>query len=329
MSTSHRTLRTTVLLAVAAALVILPVMVSPVSSQAATLRADAVVLVNSASANYQDFVRYIQPYLDHFGVPYAVVDIAAASVPADLGSYALLIIGHSRLDPQHTYLDTAEQQLISNSINQGTGLLNFDSVLADSGFAPYYHYVQDVFGFGYASANSSSSVSINSSATIGGYIVAAQSTNASYSLLAAITPLRVTLNAQSAAVASIGSQPLLVAKTYGQGRAVQWTSYEWMRADIWGYVRGFDDLIWRSIVWAARKPFVMQGLPPFVTMRVDDVIGPFWWVDTANQYGFKPWGGLFYTQVQDIPHLRNLINAGNMSVSVHSRTTSRLFLLEL
>ncbi len=325
MSTNRRTLRTTIPLAVVAALVMLPSMETPVSSQAFTTRSDSVVLVNSASANYQECARYIQPYLDHFGVPYTVVDIAATPVPADLASYALVIVGHSQLDPLHAYLDATEQQLISNAVNQGTGLLNFDNVLADSSFAPYYQYVQNVFGFGYATALGSSGVTINSSPILGNYIVAAQPTNASYALQAAITPVRVTLPSQAAALVNIGTDPLLAATTYGQGRAVQWTSYDWMHADVWGPVRGFDDLIWRGIVWAARKPFVMQGLPPFVTMRVDDVTGLFWWVDTANQYGWKPWGGLFLNEVQDIPHLKTLVDAGNMTVAIHSRAYSDFF----
>ena len=70
--------------------------------------------------------------------------------------------------------------------------------------------------------------------------------------------------------------------TYGSGHAVQWGSYDWMSHDVLGPLFGLDDLVWRSIVWAARKPFVMQGLPPFVTMRMDDVIDPSWWIDIAK-----------------------------------------------
>jgi hypothetical protein len=326
---AKRFARSLLLGAVAAFLVAaFPLSALPARGQAAVTRADAVVLVNSTSAAYPDFARYIQPYLDHFGVPYTIVDIATTPVPANLQDYALIIIGHNRLDPQHTYLDAAEQLLISSAVNLGTGLLNFDSVLADSNFAPYYQYAQTIFGFGYAAATASTSVSINSSAVLGNYVVAAQPTNASYTLLASITPRRVTLPSPATALANIGATPLLLSTTYGQGRAVQWTSYDWMHADVWGYVRGFDDLIWRGIVWAARKPFVMQGLPPFVTMRVDDVTGPFWWVDTANQYGWKPWGGLFLNGVQDIPHLKALVDAGNMTVAIHSRAYSDFFYMD-
>ena len=55
----------------------------PVVAQPGTTRADALVLVNSASAGYADFQHYIQPYLDHFGVPYTLLDIATAPVGSD------------------------------------------------------------------------------------------------------------------------------------------------------------------------------------------------------------------------------------------------------
>jgi hypothetical protein len=122
-----------------------------------------------------------------------------------------------------------------------------------------------------------------------------------------------------------GSYPLLIATTYGQGRAVQWTTYEWQKVNptlIWGYAHGFDDLIWRGMAWAARKPFVLQGLPPFVTMRVDDVGGPFGWADAAINHGFKPWGGVFLDTVQDISHLKQLVDARNMTVQIHARSGS-------
>ena len=55
---------------------------SPVFEAHAVLshRAEALVLVNSESASHADFRRYIQPYLDNFGVPYTVLDIVTESV---------------------------------------------------------------------------------------------------------------------------------------------------------------------------------------------------------------------------------------------------------
>ena len=51
---------------------------------ASTVRADALVLVNSSSADYLDFQHYIQPYLDNFGIPYTLLDIATTPVTAGI-----------------------------------------------------------------------------------------------------------------------------------------------------------------------------------------------------------------------------------------------------
>src|ERR1051326_9021048 len=69
-----------------------------VRTSAATTGADAVVLVNSTSARYSDFQRMIQPYLENFGVPYTVQDIATNASTTNLTNFALVIIGHKQLD---------------------------------------------------------------------------------------------------------------------------------------------------------------------------------------------------------------------------------------
>ena len=46
-------------------------------SRSESFQASAIVLVNQHSPRYSDFQAYIQPYLDHFGVPYFVLDISS------------------------------------------------------------------------------------------------------------------------------------------------------------------------------------------------------------------------------------------------------------
>ncbi len=121
--------------------------ITPAWGQAQNNRADTIVLVNTMSASYQDFVRYIKPYLDHFGVPYTILDIATQPILTTIADYSLIIVGHNQLDIQGTYLDNTEQQNITNTVNQGTGLVNFDSVLADGNNTPYYQYIQNIFSF--------------------------------------------------------------------------------------------------------------------------------------------------------------------------------------
>ena len=87
--------------------------------------AGAVVLVNSQSANYLDYVHFLQPYLGNFGVPYAVLDISSNAVNSSLTNYALIIIGHPQLDTNHAFLNAAAQAAIVSAISNGTGLVNF------------------------------------------------------------------------------------------------------------------------------------------------------------------------------------------------------------
>jgi hypothetical protein len=136
-------------------------------------------------------------------------------------------------------------------------------------------------------------------------------------------------------LATLGSVSLLeISKFNNLGRIVKWNGYDWMFEYYKGPVFGMDDLIWRSIVWAARKPFVMQGLPPMITMRVDDVIGDdvdnsvvsvvdnFQWINIVNDYGFIPWSGVMISPIMRnpgrIPILKSLIDGGKTTSSPHS-----------
>ncbi|MBZ5639646.1 MAG: hypothetical protein LAO51_12950, partial [Acidobacteriia bacterium] len=299
----------------------LPVLVLLFSPAVAAQRADAVLLVNSASANYSDAQHFIRPYLDNFGVPYTVLDVATTPVGPEIGDYALIIIGHKQLDIDSTYLDATEQAYIVTAVGNGTGLVNFDNDLSPNGSAPRYPFVQDIFGFTYVSPPVNHDVTFTSAA--GSHYITARHGVAEVISTGAMTLAGVVLppTASSLADVTAASQPFLAVRAHGSGRAVQWGSYAWMSTSVKGPLGGLDDLVWRSLVWAARKPFVMRGLPHLLTMRVDDVTDPPWWVPIANQFGFKPWLGLFYKEVSDTTAatISTLVNAGQATASVHAR----------
>jgi hypothetical protein len=289
--------------------------------------AQALVLVNSTSTTYyQDFAHYIQPYLDHFGAPYAVLDIATTPLPANVGDYSLVIIGHRQIDTGHASsgvsgLDSSEQALLVSAINAGTGLVNFDNDLSADGATGRYQFVQDIFNFGYNTSTGGANVSLASPATH--YIIqnhtGGEAITTASMKLAGITLLGNVTSLVSSDVAS-GSQPFLAVTSYGAGRAVQFGSYDWISHSVKGPLLGLDDLFWRSLVWAARKPFALQALPPFVTMRIDDETGPFGWINIANEFGFKPWVGLFLHSVSstDAATLSGLVNAGKATAAIHA-----------
>ena len=71
-------------------------------------------------------------------------------------------------------------------------------------------------------------------------------------------------------LARLGNDPLILVTTFGQGRAVHFGTLDYLRADRFGFLMGLDDLFWRSLVWAARKPFVIRGYPRLWAVQLDD-----------------------------------------------------------
>jgi hypothetical protein len=286
-----------------------------------TLGADAVVLVNSTSPKYSDFQHYLQPYLDNFGVPYTVQDIATNALGTNLGHYALIIIGHQQLDTNQVFLDLTHQSYISTAVSNGTGLVNFDGDLS-LGTTPRYQFVQDIFGFAYNGTTTGTNAAFppTEPGSQMHFITALHATNEVFSLSNSMTLANLTLPAATTGLVFSSSHPLVAVKKYGQGRALQWAGYDWMSVAVQGPVNGFDDLLWRGMAWAARKPFVMRGLPNHVTMRVDDASGPFTWVHSAIDIGFKPLIALFISNVtaSSAADLQGMVTNGNAVASLHS-----------
>ena len=168
----------------------------------------ALVLVNAQSPDYLDFEHFIQPYLDHFGIPYTMLDISSAPVTADVNQYALLIVGHRNLDAGETrHLTPAEEGFISAAVDAGSGLVNFDDALSADGTTGRYDFVADVFGFSYNGETSGSDVTFGNPAT--NYIIANHSngeviTTATMKLAGIILPA-----AGVTSLVSGGGQPLL------------------------------------------------------------------------------------------------------------------------
>lgn len=301
---------------------------SALSAFGTTTGADAIVLVNSTSAKYSDFQHWIQPYLDNFGVPYTVRDLSTNSSTASLTNYALIITGHKQLDTNHTYLDASAQTSIANAVSNGIGFVNFDSDLA-AGTTARYQFVQDIFGFSYTTGGPGTSVVFPSTEPLSQmhYITALHQTNQTITLQTSMSLPGITMPTNVTAILTSGGRPLLAVKKVGAGRAVQWTSYDWIPTSVLGPLEGMDDTVWRSLVWAARKPFVMRGMPNLVTFRVDDCEGPFWWAQMAIDAGFKPFLPVFLSNINqaNTADLRSMVTNGNATTSIHAFASSVMF----
>ena len=447
------------------------------------LNSSVLVLVNSTSEDFIDFEQLIQPYLDHFGIPYNVMDISTVDVGKEIDEYALIITGHNQLDADGKLLDQKEEENISHAVEKGTGLVNFDHDLVFESNLLKHQYIQEIFKFDYYprqnttgvefvdlsglrqiqfncwedlhqdpvidttndsvnvndkdgkwtewvdlavrsyptiiagereekqglpvlrcfidgipngeykvfanlytgeseremryfygfSADKPKSLFIDTEGGIGGSdlheefeLNSVVITNNSFEIYFVdgdlmsgndpyfgwswirlvpetkgeskmhwitagheagekITTGQMTIPSVSypddvTVLAYSGMSSLLAVTSYGQGKAVQWGTYDWMSYDVKGPLYGLDDLFWRSLVWAARKPFTLQGFPPMLTMRVDDVSGPFGWIHIANEFNIKPWTGLFFREIDsdEAADLSSLIYSDNATASIHA-----------
>jgi hypothetical protein len=284
----------------------------------------AVVLINSTSADYEDFQHFIQPYLDNFGIPYDVQNLAVTPVGPEIEDYSLIIIGHRDINA-NGQLNSDAQTYLTNAVVDGSGLVNFDNALS-SGTSASLQFVQDLFGFTYdASTHTASGVAFDTSHYITQLHTQDTGPIATGSMtLAGITG--ATGGTRLAWSASNSNWWLAASTNY---RAVQFGTYDWMSVAVKGPVFGLDDTVWRSLVWAARKPFVMQGIPPLATMRADDVAGPLDWVHIANEVGLKPWLGLFIDDFTANPNritdLRGLVDGGNATATIHAFNSGTFF----
>ena len=280
-----------------------------------TISANTIVVVNSASACYAEGSQLLLPYLDHLGVPFTVADLAQAPLPPDVGGYALVIIAHRRLDPLGTRLTAADRVALLQAAYAGAGLVSFDPALPSAAELGLPGAVRG-------------SVAESVEFTPGPHYITSRHEPGEVRPLAHL--LRVPALAARAGDVRVtaGGRPLVVANVLGQGRLVRWATAGWLHSAVLGPLGGLDDVLWQSLVWAARKPFALRGLPPLVTMRIDDVAAqgglwgqsPLYWVHEANRHGFKPWLGLFIYNLTApaVAELRDLVLRGQATAFPHA-----------
>lgn len=274
---------------------------------------NVLVVMNSSSAGYQKGKELLLPYLDHFGIPYLVYDIAGKSKMPDPAGHSLVILAHPGIFRGWQTADSLLMTGILAGVEEGTGLVSFDP-------GPFLT----------GSSVDTVDVALLSGITFNQhthYITLNHTSGDSLKFFENMPVTKITFTGVEV-LAGSGDIPLLAVDERGAGRIACWTSMDWMHSDVLGPLGGLDDCLWRSIVWAARKPFIMQGLPPIITMRVDDVAGrgglwnqsPLYWVNTANNYGLKPWLGLFIYNLEPeaIDELRGYLLSGNATASPHA-----------
>ncbi|HXH11237.1 MAG TPA: hypothetical protein VNP04_15935, partial [Alphaproteobacteria bacterium] len=311
------------------------------------------VLVNAANpAGYNpnplspgEFQRYPERYLEHLQVPYEIIDVSTESPPSDLFDRQLIIAGHRGLNLNSTW-----REAVVDAVNIGVGFINLDW---DPQIGSQSH-IQMIFGTGGSSVGlPGSTISVPSNVAPGGstphYIAGLQKRflgdpggaivyNFHRDENNSIQTVRSTVLTGSGGtvIARLGSDPLILATSFGAGRAVHFGTLEYLKADRFGFLQGVDDLFWRSLVWAARKPFVLRGYPRLWAVQMDDT-EPGWAFRVRDMYDpiitgnvgangiGGPWKVTGYVYTDNLPpesaeraSVIADINAGLLQVSPHS-----------
>jgi hypothetical protein len=293
----------------------------------------ALVIVNSASVPYYaEYMTYIKPYLKWFGVPFDTCDINSMTLP-DFNNYALIIFGHRNVYPSGGYPITE----LETAINSGIGLYSFDPHLFDFestfntlGVTPHPQVISTQINLttNHFITKDHENDQFNETNSVINLIT----NEPQPTITISETYFNLVEGQELATMSSDGNTAILLQVAdygSGHGRIVKWGSYDWAFDEKLGPVMGMDDIVWRGIVWAAKKPFVMQGLPPMMTMRMDDVKGAWGgssiaenleWLKISNEFGFIPWCGTFISNLTQatIDTLRDLINNGRATASPHS-----------
>ncbi len=258
------------------------------------------VLVAPRIPDYENYIKFIKPYLDHFGFPYTEVE------GDDIPDCALIIAAHAGVKLSSSAVNAIKNDGVglvcfnSNAMPESWLKQGHDGHAGNINFLDCKHYITELHENGEKiSLYKTHEIMCGMSLKEGRVLVTADGI------------------------------PLLETDDTRGGRIVLWQDCGWMSHEVLGPIHGMDDLVWRSIVWAAKKPFVMQGMPPFIGMRVDDVWGawreinpenPLVWVDIANEYGIIPWLGLFQDNMDEATtaKVRKLVADGKATAFPHA-----------
>ncbi|PWW02860.1 uncharacterized protein DUF4082 [Paenibacillus cellulosilyticus] len=282
----------------------------------------ATIIVNSASPNYNDYSGFTQPYLKQSGVPLRTVDRSAQRLREQDLDTPLIVLAHRNLtaDGQSAWSEE-EGRLLRQAQADGVGVVSFDD--CDSPIAPLFqiHSPEPAPRTTLRFTNKPHYITLNHAL--------GEPLNLQNEVLpeAALQVAGLEAIAGAEALLYADDIPYLFVKSEGSARSVQWAGMEWMQPHVRGPVWGLDDLFYRSLIWAARKPFVVRSMPRFFTLRVDDCVGDhgcyqnqvFEWVDIANRYGIKPWLGFFHETISEPAVIRmvELVAEGNATAQFH------------
>ena len=250
-----------------------------------------IVVVDSRQHEFPLLFETTFGALAHFGIPFRVADLARGPLTDEvLYDARAAVIAQEHLGGP---LGQDGQAVLLRAAEGGLGIVNFDADLA--GYDAAW-----LRAAGLAGAGRGGEVVTGGTQILG-------VTDASHPItwwqdgerrktLKVPTPTALARAVDATVLLEdAAGAPMLTARRLAHGKLVQWlVSPKLWRRQYLGHTFGLDDVWLRGLTWAARKPFVMKAMPPFVRFRFDDCQG-FWreardleFVDVLNEAGHVP-----------------------------------------
>lgn len=282
------------------------------------------------SSQVEDFVNFrnsMPSAFAFFGIPYEMLDLAKQNLSSeDLGACSALFVGQHHLGESLSKKDT---ESMIDAVRKGVGLVCFDGDIHRYG-APF----KDALGLKTTEEPTHMPhLSTEMVRTVDNAHFITSTRELDFIRFNKPVEVGNVVNIEREheilmIIANNSGCPALIVETYGKGKVVIFTLSPrvWLN-DYLGHFGGLDDILWKSIVWASRKPFVMLSMLPFVTIRIDDCsgAGDFDWVKTLNRHGFVPHVSLFTENIgkRGARIIKDLYDIRSAEFSVHAFTWTK------
>lgn len=295
----------------------------------------AAVLVDRSDARKDAYDNYaserVKGFLDHLGLPYLELDVSHVEVGSShLQQFDLLVLGQEGLGDN---LTQEEQEAIAGAVAEGVGLFSFDPWLNKYESAAFQEMMGDLQWSGFDLPTW-----LEVPQTL--HFITRQQPpepgQRKYEWNGDIPQLILSDVGKNELLAVTDKGPALLANKHGKGRVCAWllSSILWDDLLQWpglrylGHLNGTDDLVWRGLVWASRKPMAWCPLDQdYLALKVDDCRGrglggtPFQYLDLASSaFGVKIQASLFLDAIggPEARSLRSLAGQDKVGVSAHA-----------
>jgi len=282
--------------------------------------AKALIVVDSSLPLHTFISREILPVIDFWGIPCEIFDLAhppdSPCLPEAIGVVVLLQEGLplARLE--------RATSLVNAAVAHGAGVVNFDHTLdvvtADEGSAVRIVQrivtVRSLLGLRVAAPDH--------------FTAAMQQSYREFRFklpIPAIVSESDSRGLKSVPLRGDGGVSVLECSETGVAVA-NWRISIWLWSkSFFGFTRGLDAFFWRSLLWAAKKPFAIVAFPPFGRFRIDDCRGlvrtpqDAAFLDVLEEFGEVANLGICLEALTDAgwEHLAAKARAGKLEVAPH------------